>query len=165
MLPRANHFLITFIFLGLTGLISCGEWEGPEEVKKAVEEEPAPIVSEGEDMEGYEELKGIMASASRHMKKLEGSLARGSWPTARESAKVLEELIGRRCVNSYIKLHGEVPQDFVHKSQRFNDAVLRLLVAERHQDVALANSQFQLMRQECEECHQRYRKEGLRSGG
>lgn len=113
----------------------------------------------------HEELKDVMTRASRQMKRLEGSLREDNWTTARDSAKNLEELIGRRCVNSYVKAHKEVTQDFVQMSQRFNDAVLRLLVAERHQDTPLAQSQFQLMQEGCKKCHQKYRKEKDRRTG
>jgi hypothetical protein len=154
---RSNH-IIAFALLALIGVSSCWGWEEPQqEVKEAItveEEETPPAVRED-----YEELKDIMASASRHMKRLEGSLGGDNWATARDSAKRLEDLIGRRCVNSYVKAHKDVPQDFVRISQRFNDAVLRLLVAERHQDSSLAKGQFQLMQEGCEECHQKYRKE------
>ena len=186
MRPGTNY-IILLAFLGLMGLPSCWGWEEPqpeggratheEEVKKAFstmeEGERAPRPQEEqwqgysrrrEDMdsqqtEDYKELKDVMASASRHMKRLESALGGGNWATARDSAKGLEDLIGRRCVNSYVKAHREVPQDFVQMSQRFNDAVLRLLVAERQQDAPLASSQFQLMQEGCERCHQRYRKE------
>ena len=188
MRPGTNY-IILLAFLGLMGLPSCWGWEEPqpeggratheEEVKKAFstmeEGERAPRPQEEQwyppqadsrqGAEDYEELKDVMASASRHMKRLEAALGGGNWATARDSAKGLEDLIGRRCVNSYVKAHREVPQDFVQMSQRFNDAVLRLLVAERQQDAPLARSQFQLMQEGCERCHQKYRKERSASGG
>ncbi len=185
MRPGTNY-IILLAFLGLMGLPSCWGWEEPqpeggratheEEVKKAfspMEEGERPPRLQEEQWQGYsrqgaedyEELKDVMASASRHMKRLESALGGGNWATARDSAKGLEDLIGRRCVNSYVKAHREVPQDFVQMSQRFNDAVLRLLLAERQQDAPLARSQFQLMQEGCERCHQRYRKERPASGG
>lgn len=163
-LPR-NNYITMLTFIAVMGVPSCWGWEEPqeqEEVKKAItleEEEMAPVAREGQGVEDYEELRGVMSSASRHMKRLDVALGGANWTTTRDSAKRLEDLIGQRCVNSYIKAHKSVPQDFVQISQRFNDAVLKLLVAERYQDAPLAKSQFQLMQEGCEECHQKYRKE------
>ncbi len=171
---RSNYIVLLAIF-GLAGIPSCWGWEeSQEEVQRTVstleEEEKAPRGKQG--TEGHEELRDVMASAARHMKRLEVALGGSTtgyrevnWATTRDSAKILEDLIGRRCVNSYIKVHKDVPQDFVQTSQRFNDAVLRLLVAGRHQDVPLAQSQFQLMQEGCEKCHQKYRKEQSASDG
>jgi hypothetical protein len=178
LLPATCSIYITMLaFLGLLGLPSCWGWEEPQqETKKAIstleEEEMAPDVGAGfkpaptrQREEDYEELKDVMASASRSMKRLEGALEVANWPSTRDSAKRLEDLIGSQCINFYIKAHKDVSQDFVQISQRFNDTVLRLLVAQQHQDVPLARSQFQLMQEGCEECHKKYRKERSVPGG
>lgn len=163
-MQQRTDYIIMLAFLGLMGLPSCWGWEEPqEETKRAIstleEEEMAPTTQERQWSEDYEELKDVMASASRDMKRLKGALEVGNWITTRDSAKRLEDLIGKQCVNFYIKVHNEVPQDFVQISQRFNEAVLRLLVAERYQDASLAKNQFQLMQEGCKECHRKYRKE------
>ncbi|HHT9119920.1 MAG TPA: hypothetical protein ACFYD3_05185 [Candidatus Hypogeohydataceae bacterium YC41] len=176
ILPKSNY-IITLAFLVIMLLPSCRGCEEPqEETKKVItqeEEEIAPMVQEGqrpalersEGIEESEELKGIMASASRHMKTLENALGEENWAIARDSSKILEDLIGRQCVNAYIKVNKDVSQDFVQISQRFNDAVLRLLVAEGYQDAPLALSQFKLMQEGCQECHKKYRKEQSAPGG
>jgi cytochrome c556 len=158
-----SNYIIILAFSAIILLPSCWGWEeAQEETRKVItqeEEEASYTLQEGENEKGHEELKGIMAAASKHMKRLNNALVEEEWASARDSAKRLEELIGQRCVNSYIKINKDVPQDFVQISQGFNDAVLRFLVAERHQNNSLASSQFQIMQDRCQECHKKYRKE------
>lgn len=122
----------------------------PEDWKKL---EPIPV------KESDGELKAVMEEASKYMKSLDNAIKSGNWPATGKSAEKLEELIGRRCVNLYVKMHPDTPQEFVNISQRFYDDVLKLLMAQRYQKTELAETQFQKMKASCEECHQRFRKE------
>lgn len=126
----------------------------PEDWKKLEPiSEPIPV----KETDG--ELKAVMEEASKYMKSLDNSIKNGNWPATGKSAEKLEELIGQRCVNLYVKTHPDTPEEFVNISQRFYDDVLKLLMAQRYQKTELAEEQFQKMKASCEECHQRFRKE------
>ncbi len=105
------------------------------------------------------ELRQAMKVAAKYMKNLEGAMEAGNWTSARVSAKKLEDLIGQRCVNLYIKTHGSAPEEFVNISQDFYTQVLKLLMAERYNKYELAVAHYENMKADCDDCHRKFRRE------
>lgn len=179
MTQKTKRVFLIALFLALPMTLSCEriielvfqtekveEGSQENEVKElpGVVKSPqlAPEGRTGEELplvETEEELKVVMESASLHMRTLKSALESEDWPLTRSSAKELEGLIGRQCVNLYIKMHPSTPEEFVTISQRFYNSTLRLLVAERYRDAQLARAQFEKMRMDCEGCHRKFRKE------
>lgn len=106
-----------------------------------------------------QELKQAMKASAKYMKSLESAMESGNWSSARASAKKLEDLIGQRCVNLYIKTYGSAPEEFVNISQDFYTHVLKLLMAERYNNYDLARTHFEDMKADCEYCHSKYKRE------
>ncbi|HHT9135274.1 MAG TPA: hypothetical protein ACFYD2_10265 [Candidatus Avalokitesvara rifleensis] len=106
-----------------------------------------------------QELKDAMKSSAKYMKNLESAMEFGNWSSARASAKKLEDLIGQRCVNLYIKTYGSAPEEFVNISQDFYTHVLKLLIAEKYNNYDLARTHFEDMKADCEYCHSKFKKE------
>lgn len=105
------------------------------------------------------ELQDVMRASAKYMKNLEASMENGNWPATRVSAKKLEDLIGKRCVNLYVKVHGRVSRKFTDISKDFNEHVLKLLNAERYNKYELARTQFENMKLDCDNCHDKFREE------
>lgn len=106
-----------------------------------------------------QELKQAMKASAKYMKNLESAMESGNWPSARASAKKLEDLIGQRCVNLYIKTYGSAPEEFINISQDFYTHVLKLLMAEKYNKYDIARTRFEDMKEDCEYCHHKFRKE------
>ena len=158
----------TLLFL-LVGLSSCdGCLRGcsclPQEGDVANEWQGTYTSGEGQDP--YQEkatdseLKHAMKASARYMKNLEMAIEVGNWTSARVSAKKLEDLIGQRCVNLYIKTTGSAPEEFVNISHDFNTHVLKLLIAEKYNNYDLAAEYFESMKADCEACHQKFKESG-----
>ncbi|MCP4366352.1 MAG: cytochrome c [Planctomycetes bacterium] len=156
----------TLLFL-LVGLSSCdgclrGCLNPPQEEDVANEREGAYTSGEEQDRSQEKatdsELKHAMKTSARYMKNLEMAIEVGNWTSARVSAKKLEDLIGQRCVNLYIKTNGSAPEEFVNISHDFNTHVLKLLIAEKYNKYDLATTHFESMKADCEACHQKFKK-------
>ncbi len=155
----------TLLFL-LVGLSSCdGCLKGclgpPQEGEVVYEREDAYTSGGGEyqDQEKAtdDELKQAMKASAKYMKNLETGLEAGNWSSVRVSAKKLEDLIGQRCVNLYIKTHGSAPAEFVNISHDFYTQVLKLLIAERYNKYDLAVTYYENMKADCDACHRKFK--------
>ncbi len=153
----------TLLFL-LVGLSSCdGCLKGclgpPQEGEVVYEREEEYTSGGGEDQEKAtdDELKQAMKASAKYMKNLETGLEAGNWSSVRVSAKKLEDLIGQRCVNLYIKTHGSAPAEFVNISHDFYTHVLKLLIAERYNNYDLAVTYYEDMNADCDACHEKFK--------
>ncbi len=156
---RKYLFTIVGLFCLLVSIPSC-DWScySREGVGPSAEREGAPGKQSSERATDAE-LKDAMKASAKYMKNLESAMETGNWSSARVSAKKLEDLIGQRCVNLYIKTHGKAPRKFVLISQDFNSHVLKLLMAERYNKYDIARTHYVSMKEDCEKCHQEFREE------
>lgn len=156
---RQHLFTLTIPLL-LVCIPSC-DWYYTSEEEIVTEREPAKTFEETQAVEKAteDELKQAMKASAKYMKNLETAMDTGNWTAARVSAKKIEDLIGKRCVNLYIKTYGSAPEEFVNISQDFYNQLLRLLMAERYNKYDLARTHFDNMKVDCEDCHHKFREE------
>ncbi|MFQ5861681.1 MAG: hypothetical protein ACE5IC_01020 [Candidatus Brocadiales bacterium] len=157
---RQSLFTAAILSCLLICLPSC-DWYYSSEEEPVAEWEETETFREAQAPERAtdEELKQAMKASAKYMKNLETAMDVGNWTAARVSAKKLEDLIGQRCVNLYIKTYGFAPEEFVNISQDFYTQVLKLLMAERYNKYDLARTHFDNMKADCEDCHHKFRKE------
>lgn len=159
MRDMKQHCLYLLASLCLAVWISSCDWYYSAEEEPVAERSEVTEEFEEETAVGItdEELKQAMKASARYMRNLEAAMDAGNWTAARASAKKLEELIGQRCVNLYIKTYGSAPEEFVGISQDFYNHVLKLLVAERYNKYELARSHYESMKADCDDCHSKFR--------
>lgn len=123
---------------------------------KKTEEEDAEVIHAY--MSEEESLEQAMKKASRDTRRLASALESRDWVEIEMWAGELKQGIGVSCVNLYIRNHSGVSAEFIILSDRFYNAVNRLMLACEDQDAEIADAEFDRMIKSCDDCHAGFKK-------
>lgn len=143
---------ISAVILGIfIVLVSCKK---SEEVKVERVEEVRADISGGEN-----DLAKAMKKASLVMRRLAKAVGNNDWPEMDMWTQELKEGIGFSCVELYMIENKNIPQAFTVSSNKFNNAVNKLILCSRTHDIENANTEFNNLVKSCDACHESFNKD------
>ena len=104
-------------------------------------------------------LAGAMKKASRAMRRLSRAVEYNDWAQMDLQAQELKENIGFNCVELYMIENNDIPHEFTVLSSKFNNALNKLILCSKEQDVNNANSEFNNLVKSCDACHESFNKD------
>lgn len=147
-----KYSLIIFaVIIGISVVTtSCKK---PEEVKIEKVEDEQGLTPE------QASLAGAMKKASRAMRRLARAVEYNDWAQMDLQTQELKENIGFNCVELYMIENNDIPHEFTVLSSKFNNALNKLILCSKDQDVNNANSEFNNLVKSCDACHESFNKE------
>ncbi|NOR65594.1 MAG: hypothetical protein GQ468_06215 [Candidatus Scalindua sp.] len=152
---KMRHSLIALvIILGIFIVTTfCKITEGVE-IEKV---ENVTKVSEGRS------LSAAGKKASLEMRRLSRAVGSNDWTKMDMWLQELKHGMGFNCMKLYMIENHDIPDEFVELSNKFNNAINKLIMCGKKQDAENANLEFDNLVKSCDACHESYNKdaEGL----
>lgn len=146
-----HPLIILAILLGVPVFItSCKK---SEEVKVEMVEEVQASST------GQRGLAKAMKKASLLMRRLDRAVKGNDWVEMEMWTQELKEGIGFYCVTLYMIETNDVSLEFIMLSNKFNNALNKLILYGKEHDVNNANLEFNMLAKSCDACHDRFYEE------
>jgi hypothetical protein len=104
-------------------------------------------------------LAGTMKKASMAMRRLARAVEYNDWVQMDLQTQELKENIGFNCVELYMIENNDIPHEFTVLSSKFNNALNKLILCSKDQDINNANSEFNNLVKSCDACHESFNKD------
>ena len=143
-----KHLLIILaVVFGISIItISC---EKAEEVKVEKTENARTNTSKNT-------LASTMKRASGVMRRLSRAVEGNDWVEIEMWTQELKEGIGYHCVELYMIENNVISSDFIISSNKFNNAINKLILSGKEHDVNVAHLEFSSLIKSCDTCHEKF---------
>jgi len=101
--------------------------------------------------------------ASTMMRRLSRAISSNDWAKMDMWAQELKHGMGFNCIKLYMMEYHDTPDEFVELSNKFNNAINKLILCVKNQNSENTNIEFNNLVKSCDACHESYNKdaEGL----
>lgn len=147
-----KYLLIIFTVIIGISLITTSCKKSEEAKIKGAEEAQADVPAKGG-------LARAMKKASITMRRLARAVKNNNWVEIDMWAEELKEGIGFNCVELYMIENNDISYEFNELSSKFNNAVDKLILSSKEQDIDNAKLEFDNLVKSCNTCHESFNRD------